>query len=231
MITPPLEPGKSYPVFFEHYGGPHAQQVKRAWMGAMPQYWVSRGWIYVQVDNRGSANRGHAFEGPLYHAMGSVEVADQAAAARWLQAQPFVDPNKIAISGWSYGGYMTLRMLEANPGLYAAGIAGAPVTKWEFYDTAYTERYLGMPLYTASNTIADAAKISDPLLMLHGMADDNVVFENSTAMYGALQQAGVRFEMMAYPGQTHSLTTKASLHRWKTIEDFLNRRVKQRPGG
>ena len=123
---------------------------------------------------------------------------------------------------------MTLKMLEANPGLYAAGVAGAPVTRWEFYDTAYTERYLGMPPYTASDTIADAAKISDPLLMLHGMADDNVVFENSTVMYGALQQAGVKFEMMAYPGQTHGFNTRASLHRWKTIEDFLDRRVKKR---
>ncbi|HMI20533.1 MAG TPA: DPP IV N-terminal domain-containing protein [Sphingomonas sp.] len=229
MITPPLEPGKHYPVFFEHYGGPHLQQVKRSWMGALPQYWVSKGWIYFAIDNRGSANRGHAFEAPLYHAMGGVEVADQAAGARWLQTQPFVDPKRIATFGWSYGGYMTLKMLQANPGLYAAGIAGAPVTKWEFYDTAYTERYLGMPPYTASDTIADAAKISDPLLMLHGMADDNVVFENSTVMYGALQQAGARFEMMAYPGQTHGFNTRASLHRWKTIEDFLDRRVKNAP--
>jgi dipeptidyl-peptidase-4 len=230
MITPVLEPGRHYPVFFEHYGGPHAQQVKRDWMGALPQYWVSKGWIYFQIDNRGAANRGHAFEAPLYHAMGGIEVADQATAARWLQTQSFVDAHKIATFGWSYGGYMTLKMLEANPGLYAAGIAGAPVTKWEFYDTTYTERYLGMPPYTASDTIADAGKISDPLLMLHGMADDNVVFENSTVMYGALQQAGRKFEMMAYPGQTHGFNTRASLHRWKTIEDFLDRRVKDAPG-
>ncbi len=231
MITPPLEPGKRYPVFFEHYGGPHAQEVKRGWdKGLMPQYWVSRGWIYFRIDNRGSANRGTAFENPIYRAMGGVEVADQAAGARWLQAQPFVDPKKIAIFGWSYGGYMTLKMLEQNPGLYAAGIAGAPVTRWELYDTFYTERYLGQPPYDASNTIADAAKISDPLLMLHGMADDNVVFENSTAMYAALQQKGRLFEMAVYPGQTHAFTTPNSLHRWKTIEDFLNRQVKERKG-
>lgn len=227
MITPPLEAGKRYPVFFEHYGGPHAQQVKRAWMGnALPQYWVSKGWIYFQIDNRGSANRGTAFENAIYQAMGKVEVADQAAGAGWLKTQPFVDPDKIATFGWSYGGYMTLKMLETNPGLYAAGISGAPVTKWELYDTFYTERYLGMPPYDASNTMADAAKIRDPLLLLHGMADDNVVFENSTIMYAALQQAGRPFEMMAYPGQTHGFTTAVSLHRWKTIEDFLNRRVK-----
>jgi dipeptidyl-peptidase-4 len=227
MITPPLEPGKRYPVFFEHYGGPHAQEVKRGWdKTALPQYWVSRGWIYFRIDNRGSANRGTAFENPIYRAMGGVEVADQAAGARWLQTQPFVDPKKIAIFGWSYGGFMTLKMLEKDPGLYAAGVAGAPVTRWELYDTFYTERYLGMPPYDTSNTIADAAKIGDPLLMLHGMADDNVVFENSTAMYAALQQKGRLFEMAVYPGQTHSFTTPNSLHRWKTIEDFLNRQVK-----
>jgi dipeptidyl-peptidase 4 len=228
MITPPREPGKTYPVFFEHYGGPHSQEVKRIWAGALPQYWVSRGWIYFRIDNRGSANRGKAFEDPIYHAMGGVEVADQAAAARWLKTQPFVDPKKVAIFGWSYGGFMTLKMLEKDPGLYAAGVAGAPVTRWELYDTFYTERYLGIPPYASSNTIADAARIRDPLLMLHGMADDNVVFENSTAMYAALQQKGVPFEMMVYPGQTHGFTTASSLHRWKTIEDFLNRRVLSR---
>jgi len=226
MITPVLEPGKRYPVFFEHYGGPHAQQVKRSWMSPLAQYWVSKGWVYFQIDNRGSSNRGKAFEDPIYHAMGGVEVADQAAGARWLQQQPFVDPKRIATFGWSYGGYMTLKMLEKDPGLYAAGVSGAPVTRWELYDTFYTERYLGMPPYDASDTIADAAKIRDPLLMLHGMSDDNVVFENGTNMYAALQQKGVLFEMAVYPGQTHGFTTAASLHRWKTIEDFLDRRVK-----
>jgi dipeptidyl-peptidase-4 len=230
MITPPLAKGRKYPVFFEHYGGPGSQQVKRAWMNPMAQYWVSKGWIYFQIDNRGSANRGTAFENSLYHAMGSTEVADQAAGAHWLQQQAFVDPKKIAIFGWSYGGYMTLKMLEADPGLYAAGVAGAPVTKWEFYDTFYTERYLGMPPYDASNTVADAGNIRDPLLMLHGMADDNVVFENGTTMYAALQQKGVLFEMAVYPGQTHGFATRSSLHRWKTIEDFLDRRVKVRSG-
>ncbi|MFL6720361.1 MAG: DPP IV N-terminal domain-containing protein, partial [Sphingomonas sp.] len=146
MITPALKPGRKYPVFFEQYGGPGSQTVKRAWMNPMAQYWASRGWIYFQVDNRGSANRGRAFEDQLYHAMGKFEVADQATAARWLQKQPFVDPRKIAIYGWSYGGYMSLKMLEKAPtGLYAAAVVGAPVTKWELYDTHYTERYLGNP--------------------------------------------------------------------------------------
>ena len=168
MITPPLQPGRKYPVFFEHYGGPGAQQVKRAWIDPTAQYWVSKGWIYFQIDNRGSANRGRAFEDQIYHAMGTVEVEDQATAARWLQQQAYVDPAKIAISGWSYGGYMSLKMIEKAPkGLYAAAIVGAPVTKWELYDTAYTERYLGNPSldpkpYETSGAIGDAVLCRSP---------------------------------------------------------------------
>ena len=148
MITPPLKPGKKYPVFFEHYGGPGTgQQVSRAWASPMRQYWVSKGWIYFQIDNRGSYNRGKAFEDQIYHAMGTVEVEDQA-SRRALASEAAVSsiPNKIAISGWSYGGYMTPEdAREGAQGLYAAGVVGAPVTKWELYDTHYTERYLGNP--------------------------------------------------------------------------------------
>ncbi len=233
MITPPLQKGKKYPVFFEHYGGPGTgQQVSRAWASPMRQYWVSKGWIYFQIDNRGSYNRGKAFEDQIYHAMGMVEVEDQAAAARWLQKQPFVDPNKIAISGWSYGGYMTLKMLEKAPkGLYSAGVAGAPVTKWELYDTTYTERYLGNPAvdpkpYAASNALADAVKIQDPLLLLHGMSDDNVIFQNSSMLADELQQADRPFQMMFYIGQTHHVAGEGrQANVQKTIERFLDEKV------
>jgi dipeptidyl-peptidase-4 len=229
MITPEMEPGKRYPVFFQHYGGPHAQQVTNRWLGAQPQAIVDRGFIYFELDNRGSANRGVAFEQSLYRAMGSVEVEDQKAGARYLQTLPFVDGNKIATYGWSYGGYMTLKMLEADPGLYAAGIAGAPVTRWELYDTHYTERYMGVPqsdgqAYVTANAMEDSGAIDDPLLLIHGMADDNVVFENSTALAAKLQAAAVPFEMMFYPGQTHRPAgEQVNAHVWETIFAFLLR--------
>jgi dipeptidyl-peptidase-4 len=232
MISPPLVKGRKYPVFFEHYGGPTAQQVKRAWMNPMVQYWVSKGWIYFQIDNRGSANRGRAFEDQVYHAMGSVEVEDQAAAARWLQKQPYVDSKKIAITGWSYGGYMTLKMLEKAPkGLYAAGIVGAPVTKWELYDTHYTERYLGNPAldpkrYRTSDAIDDAVKIRQPFLLLHGMSDDNVIFQNSSMLVDKLQEADRPFDMMLYVGQTHRIAGGGrQAHVQHTIERFLDEKV------
>jgi len=232
MITPKLEAGKRYPVFFEHYGGPTAQQVKRAWKNPMAQYWVSKGWIYFQIDNRGSSNRGAAFEGQIYHAMGTVEVEDQAMAARWLQQRPFVDAKKIAIFGWSYGGYMTLKMLEkAPPGLYAAGVSGAPVTKWEMYDTHYTERYLGNPVtdpktYDAADAIVEAPSIKTPLLLMHGLSDDNVVFENSAALVNRLQESDTPFDMMLYVGQTHHIAGEGrQAHVQKSIEHFLDETV------
>jgi len=232
MITPPLAAGKKYPVYFEHYGGPGSQTVRRAWMNPMAQYWVSKGWIYFQIDNRGSPNRGRAFEDQIYHAMGTVEVDDQAAAARWLQKQPYVDGAKIATYGWSYGGYMTLKMLEAAPkGLYAAGVVGAPVTKWELYDTHYTERFLGNPAidpkpYESSDALAGALKIDEPFLLIHGMSDDNVVFQNSTLLADELQAHNRPFEMMFYVGQTHRPAGEGrQAHVQNTIERFLDEKV------
>ncbi len=230
MITPPLEAGKRYPVFFSHYGGPHSQTVTRGWGGALEQAIVDQGYIYFEIDNRGSPNRGVEFEKQILHAMGSVEVADQKAGAQYLKTLDFVDPDRIAIYGWSYGGYMTLKMLEADQGLYAAGIAGAPVTKWELYDTAYTERYMGLPtgegadVYRRSNALQDAGKITDPLLLIHGMSDDNVVFENSSALIAKMQEGEVPFEMMLYPGYTHRVSgPHIGPHLWSTIMAFLAR--------
>jgi dipeptidyl-peptidase-4 len=228
MITPPLQAGKRYPVFFEHYGGPHSQTVNQNWGGALEQAIVDRGFAYFEIDNRGSPNRGVDFEKAIYRAMGSVEVQDQKAGAEYLKTLPFVDPKRIVIDGWSYGGYMTLKMLEADPGLYAAGIAGAPVTKWELYDTHYTERYMGTPqkdaaAYAKSDAIADSGRIRDPLLILHGMSDDNVFFENSSELIAKLQHENVPFEMMLYPGETHrSGGPKITAHRWNTIFRFLD---------
>ena len=127
------------------------------------------------------------------------------------------------------GGYLTLKMLEAHPGTFAAGIAGAPVTRWELYDTHYTERYLGDPrhdpqAYAKAGALDDAAKIADPLLLIHGMADDNVVFENSSDLIARLQGEAVPFEMMLYPGYTHRVSgPRVGPHLWNTIFAFLAR--------
>jgi dipeptidyl-peptidase-4 len=229
MITPLIEPGKTYPVFMSHYGGPHVQTVQRGWPGELAEFLVDLGYIYFEIDNRGSANRGVAFEAPINRAMGTVEVADQKAGADYIRSLPFVDKMRVATYGWSYGGYMTLKMLESSRGLYAAGIAGAPVTKWDLYDTHYTERYLGDPkadpaVYDRAGALARTARIRDPLLIIHGMSDDNVVFQNSTALFAKLQSEGVVFNQMVYPGQTHRVSgPQLGVHVWKTILNFLSR--------
>jgi dipeptidyl-peptidase-4 len=235
MITPKMEPGRKYPVFFQHYGGPGTgQQVTRGWQGALPQYLVDQGWIFFQIDNRGSYNRGKAFEDHIYHAMGTVEVQDQLAGANYLKTLPFVDASKIATYGWSYGGYMSFKMLEKTPGVYAAAVSGAPVTDWQLYDTHYTERYLGDPAkdpksYTGSAAWAQASQIKDPLLVIHGMSDDNVFLDNTLKAVAEMQKADTPFEMMLYPGYTHRVGGPGvSEHLWGTILDFLDRKVKNK---
>jgi dipeptidyl-peptidase 4 len=230
IMTPPLEPGKRYPVFMIHYGGPGAGRVvTNQWNSPVYQYLVDRGWIVFAIDNRGTPDRGKAFEDHLYRAMGTVEVEDQLKGVEWLKSQPYVDPARIATYGWSYGGYLSLKLLEKAPGVFSAAVAGAPVTRWELYDTHYTERYLGMPqdkpsAYPASGAVDEAVKIKDPLLVIHGMSDDNVVFDNATALIARMQSAAVPFEMMVYPGQTHRVGGPGiSVHLWRTIEDFLAR--------
>ncbi|NQZ47920.1 MAG: DPP IV N-terminal domain-containing protein [Erythrobacter sp.] len=227
MLKPEMEPGKQYPVFYYHYSGPGPQIVDKGWGGALAQAVVDKGYIWFALDNRGTANRGVDFEQPIYRAMGGVEVRDQKRGAQFLKTLDFVDGDKIALYGWSYGGYMTLKQLEADPGLYAAGISGAPVTKWELYDTHYTERYMGDPrevpeAYDTASAIPDATKISDPLLLIHGMADDNVVFENATEIISVMQENNVPFEMMLYPGYTHRVSgPQISPHMWNSIFRFL----------
>lgn len=236
MITPVMEAGKRYPVFFDHYGGPTNQQVTRGWTGPLAQAIVDKGYIYFQIDNRGSDNRGVAFASQIWRAMGSVEVDDQVVGAKFLKTLPYVDPARIATYGWSYGGYMTLKLLQQHPGVFAAGIAGAPVTRWELYDTHYTERYLGDPtkvpeIYARAGAMAEATRVVDPLLLIHGMADDNVVFENTSALISKLQGAAVPFEMMLYPGYTHRVSgPQVGKHLWESIFGFLERNMAAESG-
>jgi dipeptidyl-peptidase 4 len=232
LLKPTLAAGQRAPVFVTVYGGPGAgRQVTNSWAAPIEQYLVQQGWIVFSIDGRGTPDRGKAFEDSIYRAMSGVEVDDQLAGVNWLKKQDFVDPNKIAVYGWSYGGYMTLRLLQRAPGVFAVGVSGAPVTKWELYDTHYTERYMGTPqadaaAYKKSSALEAATAMSDPLLVIHGMADDNVVFENTTALMAKLQGAAKPFETMVYPGQTHRVAGPGvSVHLWRTIMSFLNRHV------
>ena len=237
-----FDPARRYPVIVEVYGGPGVQRVQRAWGGYYRQYLAQQGFVVFMLDNRGSGNRGRAFETALYHRMGSIEIEDQVTGVDYLRSLPFVDPARIGVWGWSYGGYMALMAMVRAPEHFAAGVSGAPVTDWRLYDTHYTERYMGVPEagspesnpegYRDGNVMTHAAALRGPLLVLHGMADDNVLFTHSTALFKRLQDLGKPFEVMPYPGSKHALLRfpTTGLHGYRTISDFFVRELRpERP--
>ena len=224
----PFHPNKRHPVVVHVYGGPGAQRVRREFPPLPLQLFAQAGFGVFELDNRGSANREKAFEDAIHGRLGHVEVADQLAGVAFLRRQDWVDGERIGIFGHSYGGYMVLMCL-ASSHAFAAGVSVAPVTDWTLYDTHYTERYLGTPEnnpqgYRESAVLPRVANIDAPLLLMHGMADDNVLFTHTTALMKALQDAGKPFELMTYPGAKHALQeSKVAIHRHHCILDFFRR--------
>ena len=225
-------PGERRPVITLVYGGPGAQRVHKGWGRLTAQMLVDNGFIVFQLDNRGATNRGKAFEDPLYRSMGSVEVMDQSSGAEFLKNLRFVDPDRMGVFGWSYGGYLSLHML-AQTDHYTSGVVGAPVTDWALYDTAYTERYLGDPrpdnanytegAYEYGSVFAHLDGLTEPFLLMHGMADDNVVFRHSIMLMDAIQDKGAQnMRMMTYPGEKHGFRKKQNqIHRDQQILNFF----------
>lgn len=230
----PFDANKKYPVVVRVYGGPHAQLVTNSWseQDYFTQYLVQQGYVVFQLDNRGSAHRGTQFEQVIYRHLGEAEVNDQKVGVDYLRSLPFVDSDNVAIYGHSYGGYMALMSLFKAPDYFKAAISGAPVTDWRLYDTHYTERYLAHPAnneqgYEASSVFPYVKDYQSGLLMYHGMADDNVLFENSTRVYKALQDEGKLFQMIDYPGSKHSMRgEKVRNHLYRSLADFLDRQLK-----
>jgi len=219
IIKPPdFQPQKKYPVLVYAYGGPHAQVVRNAWGGATflwHQLMAQKGYIIFSVDNRGSAGRGHAFETPLHFRLGAQELSDQRDGVQYLKSLPYVDANRIGIWGWSYGGHMTLHaMFEASDD-FKAGFAGGPVTDWRYYDSIYTERYLGLPQknekgYQDSSPVKYAGQLKGKLLIAHGTGDDNVHFANTLSVINDLIEAGKYVEVLAFPGRGHGVSDPAA---------------------
>jgi dipeptidyl-peptidase-4 len=232
MTTPPgFDATKTYPVVMQVYGGPSGGGVKRGWQASTNQLLTEAGYIVFRMDNRGEGDRSAAFKQALYLRMGQPEIEDQVMAADYLRSLPFVDDDRIAMMGWSYGGFMTL-MAATEPKMGLAGaLAGAPPTEWGLYDTAYTERFMSTPEanvagYAASDVIPRLPNLTGRLLLMHGMADDNVILENSTRVINALQQNSQPFELMLYPGQRHGVRgNERQLQQWRTYLDFLDRTI------
>jgi len=207
---------KRYPVVMYQYGGPGNQQVKNAWaigmsgQGAiMEQLLCQQGFVCVCVDNRGTGGRGVDFEKCTYQRLGQLEAHDQVETARWLAAQPWVDGSRIAIWGWSFGGFNTLMAMSDGSDVFCCGIAIAPPTSWRYYDTIYTERYMRTPQENATGyddcPLSRAPRLHGALLLCHGMADDNVHFRNTAEYTEALVQAGKPFRQLVYTNRNHSI--------------------------
>lgn len=206
----PASDGKR-PVVLSVYGGPHAQTVTRSWgmtVDLQAQYLAAQGILVFKLDNRGMYGRGHAFETPLYRRFGTVELQDQIQGVRWLVEHEGADPKRVGIYGWSYGGFMTLTALVKAPEIFSVGVAGAPVTDFAFYDTAYTERYMGTPEdnpdgYREASIMTHIHQLSSPLLIVHGLIDENVHFRHTARLIQTLVEAEKDFEILMLPESRH----------------------------
>jgi dipeptidyl-peptidase-4 len=238
-----MQPGKRYPVIVDLYGGPGNQRVRKAWPGFprsnegfFRQLLAQRGYVVFTLDNRGTSFRGTKFESAIHRRMGTVEVEDQVRGVEFLRTLPYVDAQRVGVFGWSYGGYLSLMCMVRAPDHFTAGVAGAPVTDWHLYDTHYTERYMDTPAdnpagYADGSVMTHARNLRGDLLIMHGMADDNVLFTHSTALFKTLQDERKPFDVMAYPGSKHALMRFAATgpHGYLTVLRFFDRALNNEP--
>ena len=223
-----FDPAKRYPVLLTQYSGPGSQQVADRWSMDWEDALAEKGYIVVCADGRGTGFRGEKFKKLTYGRLGALEVEDQLSTARYMAAQPWVDPDRIGIYGWSYGGFMALSCALKGHGLFRMAIAVAPVTSWRYYDTIYTEIYNNLPQFNAEgydkySPIHFAQMLDDKktrLLIIHGTADDNVHFQNTVEMTRALNRAGKQYDMMVYPDQNHSMLPDATAHIRQKMIDY-----------
>lgn len=223
-----FDPSKQYPILIHTYGGPGSQLVQNRWTaGRMLWYQLlaQQGYAIFMVDNRGTGFRGAKFKKQVALRLGQDEVEDQIEAARFLAGLDSVDPKRIGIWGWSYGGLMASLCMMLGADVFRAGVAVAPVGDWTLYDSIYTERYMRRPSdnpdgYHAGSPVTHANKLRGKFLLVHGLLDDNVHFQNSVRLTSALQDANRHFETMFYPGKKHGIEDR-HFHLFMTITRFL----------
>ncbi len=221
MITPPgFDPSAKYPAIVYVYGGPHAQLVTNTWMGGASMflyYLAQEGFVVFTLDNRGSANRGLDFEQAVHRKLGTLEVADQARGVEYLSDLPYIDPDRIGVHGWSYGGFMTISLMLKKPGLFKVGVCGGPVTDWKYYEVMYGERYMDTPEsnpegYEEASLLNHAGRLDGDLLIIHGTSDPVVVWQHSLALIKKFIQEGKQVDYFVYPGHGHGVGGRDRVH-------------------
>lgn len=234
MVLPPnFDSTKTYPVIVYLYGGPHLQLITNTWLTGADlwyHYMAQKGYIVFSLDNRGSSNRGKAFEQATFRKLGDVEMKDQIAGVNYLRTLPYVDKNKLGVHGWSFGGFMTTSLMTRYPGIFKVAVAGGPVIDWSYYEVMYTERYMDTPEeneagYKNSSLLNYVDQLNGRLMLIHGTNDDVVVWQHSLMYLKKAISKGVQLDYMVYPGHAHNVTGKDRVHLMEKItryfDDFL----------
>lgn len=235
MIKPiGFDPDQQYPVFVYLYGGPHLQLVRDRWNGGAQlflQYMAQQGFVVFTLDNRGSSGRGLGFEQAIFERMGTLEIEDQMVGVKYLHSQPFVDRSKMAVYGWSYGGFMATSMMLRKPGAFQVGVAGGPVTDWRLYEVMYGERYMNTPQenpegYAESRLMNHIGNLEGKLLIIHGLLDNTVVPQHTRALLQAAVKEGILIDYYAYPDHPHNVRGKDRAHLLHKVSDYVIEKLK-----
>ena len=224
-----FDPSKKYPLLIDVYGGPLSQSVSARFTPA--NAYCEFGFLIAKIDNRGTRNRGKAFEGAVYQKLGIVDMQDQADGVRYLAQREYVDGSRVGITGHSYGGYLAALAILKHPDLYHVAVAGAPVTDWKNYDTIYTERFMRTPQenpegYERSAPLNHADGLTGDMLLIHGTGDDNVHWQNTVQLVDALIEADKDIGFMIYPNRTHSISGgRTRVHLYDLMTDWVHRHL------
>jgi dipeptidyl-peptidase-4 len=220
---------KKYPVLVYVYNGPGVQLLHSSWLGNAPlwmHHFANKGYVIFTVDGRGSTNRGITFEQSTFRNLGQVEMKDQLAGVDYLKSLNYVNPERIAVHGWSYGGFMTTGLLTSYPGTFKVGVAGGPVMDWSYYEAMYTERYMDTPEdnkdgYELTSNLKRAKDLEDKLLIIHGTVDPTVVKQNSDLFLKECIKNGIQVDYFEYPGHEHNVYGKDRVHLMQKILDYI----------
>lgn len=230
MIKPSnFDENKKYPVMVYVYGGPHAQMITNSWYdgASLWMHWMAeQGYLVYTVDNRGSAERGFAFESQIHRQLGTVEMEDQLSGVEYLKSLQYVDGNRLAVHGWSFGGFMTTSLMLRHPEVYQVGVAGGPVTDWKYYEIMYGERYMDRPEenekgYEQASLMTHAGNLKGDLLLIHGTIDDVVVMQHNFSLVQKFVELGVQMDFFPYPMHKHNVGGKDRVHLMTKVLNYI----------
>ena len=224
-----FDPTKKYPVILYVYGGPHSQMVQNTFQAQLRRwemYMAQRGWVVFVMDNRGTSNRGLAYEQATHRRLGQCEMEDQVKGLEWVLSHPWADRSRVGVHGWSFGGFMTISLMTHYPDLFKVGVAGGPVIDWKWYEVMYGERYMETPEnnpegYAATSLLPMAEKLRGKLLICQGAIDPTVVWQHSLNFVRACIDAGVQVDYFPYPTHEHNVMGKDRVHLMQKVTDYF----------